>query len=252
MVGKTPNNLEPDSVSLHESQGILVDYLLAYISTSHLPLTMNYSTISILLSCLILVSCQKDQVMDPVTTAEYLPLHTLGDTLHNNSSTNYEEINVVIDSETQTGFKLISTHEFAPNQFESFFIRVVYDVEDKIRFLDSLSSGGITFSGPLLSTFEFGDTIKNDIRNEGVFDWFPETREQVNNSGWMKYQIFTATQGSEVLNFELGDNYLVFKFGDPSNERLGWMNLVYQDTLCYIKEGFYNSTVDSGITIGSM
>jgi hypothetical protein len=42
----------------------------------------------------------------------------------------------------------------------------------------------------------------------------------------------------------------VFKFGEAGNERIGWLNMMYQDSLCYVKEGYYESEAHQGIVVG--
>ncbi len=49
---------------------------------------------------------------------------------------------------------------------------------------------------------------------------------------------------------KVGENYVGFKFGEAGNERMGWFNIVYQDTLCYLKEGYYRVTPNEEIIVG--
>jgi hypothetical protein len=55
---------------------------------------------------------------------------------------------------------------------------------------------------------------------------------------------------SPIQNIKIGENYFVFKFGATANERIGWLNIVYQDSVCYVKEGYYESTANQGIVVG--
>ena len=69
-------------------------------------------------------------------------------------------------------------------------------------------------------------------------------------SGNLKYEIYTP-QGGIQQSVKPGENYVVFRFGKPGKEKLGWCNFVYQDTLCYVKEGFYKFAPNLGIVVGS-
>jgi hypothetical protein len=206
-------------------------------------------TIIILILCTF-IACQSDKIEDPPGSANLTPVYSLGDTLKNTNETIFEETEIIFDSISQIGFRLTSSRNFIPNQSASYFIRINFDYSDKVKLLDSLAYGGQVFSGPILSTFQHGDTIKFNIADEETFDWFPQIETQIENTGWMKYHIFTSSQGSVMNNFKSGENYIVFKFGEVSNERMGWLNIVYQDTLCYVKEGYYNMNIGENIVVG--
>ena len=189
------------------------------------------------------LGCQNESELFPVEPPSLIPFFDLGDTLRNNFNTTNEEIIVVLDSSLQTGFKLTSTHHYSPQHSDTYFIRMEFDLQGDIRFLDSLTYDQI------VSTFEYGDTINLNIANEESFDWFPKAEYQLGSS-WLKYHIFTPSGGTSQ-NVSIGENYIVFKLGETGKERLGWFNIMYQDTLCYIKEGYYNSEPNQEIVVGS-
>lgn len=201
------------------------------------------------ISFLAMLGCQNEAKQIDPPSSSYLQIFDLGDTVHNNSGTMMEESNIVLDTTSQYRFKLTSTHQIVPNQSSSYFVRIEFDFQDKVRFLSSLANGGAVFSGPLLSTFTYGDTI--DLNNIAQLNlsWYPETEIQIQNTGWLKYHIFTPFQQT-IQNIQEGENYFVFKFGETGNERIGWINVYYQDTLCYLKDGYYFSEANQGIVVG--
>jgi hypothetical protein len=211
---------------------------------------MKYQTLLNVLILLVLMSCQKEEIKTPKESTNLSQIYSLGDTLTNNNQTSFEETEIILDSISQIGFRLTSSHSYVPNQSATYFIRIEFNYQDKVKFLDSLAYGGFVFSGPILTTFDNGDTIKFNIAGEEIFDWYPQMESQMENTGWLKYHIFTPLQGGVMKNIKSEENYIVFKFGDVGNERIGWLNIVYQDTLCYVKEGYYNMNIDENIIVG--
>ena len=131
-----------------------------------------------------LAGCQKEREPSPNQPQALIPIFEKGDTVRSNMTTSYEETNIVIDSSTQIGFKLTSTYGVKPNEWSAYFFRIEFDFEENIKFLDSLAYGGYVFAGPLLSTFDYGDTINIvAIDNHAVFDWYPIYEVQINNTG---------------------------------------------------------------------
>ncbi|MBL7776068.1 MAG: hypothetical protein JNK89_08700 [Saprospiraceae bacterium] len=202
--------------------------------------------------CAWLGACNKESGPTNDPSPALVPLFELGDTVRNDNTTSYEESTILIDSSGLFGFKLISTHNTVLNHSSTYFIRLELEYPDQVRFLSSWANGGGVFQGPILSTFDDGDTIDVNVASNGVLGWYPELEIQMVNTGWLKYHIFTAQQGSAKENIASGENYVVFKFGEPGKERIGWLDIEYRDTLCYIERGFYHATPNQGIIVGKL
>lgn len=195
-----------------------------------------------------LAGCQKESEPSPQPQPSITPIFDLGDTLRNHYNMTYEEMNIVIDSASQIGFKLISRHNYVPNQSDTYFVSIDFNIQGPVRFLDSLTKVGYSFSRVILSTIAYGDTIRPTIANEGIFKWSPESEYNAGGE-YLKYYIYTP-QGGTQHHMKVGENYVGFKFGDQGNEKMGWFNIVYQDTLCYLKEGYYESIPNKEIVVG--
>lgn len=205
----------------------------------------------IILSCFaalgFLAGCQKESDPSPQPQPSVMPIFDLGDTLRNHYNMTSDELNIVIDSASQTGFKLMSSHGYVPGMSDTYFIWVDVEVQDPFRLLDSTIKAGYSFSRSIVSTIAYGDTIRPAIADEGTFKWFPE--HEFMGRGYLKYHIYTP-QGGTQHNMRNGENYVGFKFGDAGNERIGWFTIVYQDTLCYLKEGYYRIAPNEEIIVG--
>lgn len=214
---------------------------------------MKHST-SIIVICLsglaLWVGCQKEKEVIPYEQPSLIPIFDLGDTVRSHFNMTHEELNIVIDSGAQTNFKIISEHYFDPNNYDTYFIWVDMNIQDPVRVLDSTVKTGYSFQTAILTTFEYGDTIKPTIAEEGIFSWFPKTVPPPMWRGYFKYHIYTADGGGTQHNSKVGENYIGFKFGDTGNEKLGWFNIVYQDSLCYVKEGYYRAAPNEEIVVG--
>ncbi len=211
---------------------------------------MKYSTMIMLIGFTtfgFLTGCQKESEPSPLPLPTVMSIFDLGDTLRNHSNMTYEEMNIVIDSASQTGFKLISRHGYVPGMSDTYFIWIDFAIQEPFKYLDSTVKVGYSFSRAIVSTIQYGDTIRPSIATEGIFKWFPE--HEFMGEGYLKYHIYTP-QGGTQHNMKVGENYVGFKFGDAGNERMGWFNIVYQDTLCYLKEGYYRVTPNEEIIVG--
>ena len=193
-----------------------------------------------------LSSCTQDQG-SPNDSNILIPIYNTGDTIFNTQGTTYEETRIIFDSLTGQGLTLSSTHGEIPNQSSTYFIRLQIKGGQKVYLLDTIKTSNSILRGPILPAIAKGTIIDKDIQDEGYYIWRTQVPAFPEYSGYIKYHIFTATQGSIVENLRPGENNIVFKFGDFGDERLGWLNVVYQDSLCYIKEGYY--TKDAGIEI---
>lgn len=189
-----------------------------------------------------------DEVEEPIAS-HYLPFYQLGSELKNDTSTVFESTTVVVDSSSLYKFDVNSYYNTGPNSVV-FSIKVQLKIDESVRFLNRLA-GGIVYEGPILSSFNKGDTISIDMPKNEVVDWFTDYESELRNTGWFKSHIYTEDQGWFIDNLNIGENYLVIKFGDENEERLGWLNVMYQDTLCYIKEGYYNQSINEDIIIGA-
>lgn len=198
---------------------------------------------------LIYCGCNQIDKDENLVLFTMVPFFDLGDTLRNSRLTNSTHMSAFLDSNSLFEFKFSSIHN-SSMEVESYFFKFELDTISSIRILDSLATGGIVFKGPLISTFLKGDSIDFQISNDGIFDWFPKNVFQYNNTGWLKYHIYTKYQGKKIENTHLGENYIVFKFGDLGQERLGWLNLVYQDSLMYVKEAYYRLEPQREIVVG--
>lgn len=219
---------------------------------------MNYKKIKILLHLVlfVLISCNtseldsdNDSGPDMSTVSQYIPFFQLANELNNDPNTANDTITLVIDSSSTYKFDIKASNN-TDNHASTFFMKVEIDVDKSIRLLNRLAPGGFVFEGPLLSTFDEGDTIKFDMPQSDQVDWFTDDDGKLHNTGWIKYHIYKEGFGSTADNFDIGNNYLVVKFGDKGEERMGWLNIVYQDTVCYVKEGFYNSIIEGAIVVG--
>lgn len=195
---------------------------------------------------LIILSCNKEEhdfapIDIPVSfkTTNYIPFYQLGDTVHSGPiDYNRDTATIVIDSSSNHSFNIIAWGQ--PDYVAyGVFIELVINVEDSIQLL----KGATPVNSPIVSTFQFGDHVSANMQNW----WYPTTS---NNTTWLKYETYLSGQVHIVDHLAPGENYLAFKYGSPGNERHGWMNFVYQDTICYLKEGYFLEDPNTGIVVG--
>jgi hypothetical protein len=102
---------------------------------------MKHSAITILIGSIGLVflaGCQKESEPTPNQPPALIPIFEKGDTIRNNMNTTYEETNIVIDSNSQFGFKLTSMYGIKPGEWSAYFIRIEFDFQDDIKFFRQL------------------------------------------------------------------------------------------------------------------
>lgn len=224
--------------------------------TNTIEMYKLYFTAGFVLMIMFVLSCNKPDDLEPNTTFEptdvpvpiqaktgsYTPFSDLGDTLYSNYvSYDYDTITVMIDASINLSFK-IEAKGHSDNYFLASYIGIITEDQDSIRFLllPSMST--------LATTFQPGDSIATSIANNSNHIWYDYT--PYNALGAIKNFYIEPWEIPEEEELPIGENYLVFKFGDPSNERLGWVNVVYQDSLLYVKEGFFESNINTDIVVG--
>lgn len=212
----------------------------------------NFCYFLFALLVVLVLGCSQNE-MEPnepsETSSDYQAFHQIGDTIWNTINIPSDRTTIILDAESKFSFDLFSSYNINTDS-EVQFIEVETLLEDQVTFLNTLEPGGNVFSGPILSNFKKGDTISTDITLNSNLDWFPQSTVHYGNTGWIKYHVFGLLQGELVHEMELGENYLVVKFGDLNEERLGWINLVYQDSFCYIKEAFHHMLPNQEIIVG--
>ena len=205
-----------------------------------------------LLGFVLLMSCSDDEAMNDAVILDldpYLPFFDLGGNLTCDSSIGEASITVVIDSLNNYSFNLVSTN-FTSDKASGSFIKINLENVENVKMLNRLSPGGNTFEGRLQNVFENDESILFDVDDEGTFDWFPRSGMDVHNTGWIKYHAYAPNQGALTENFEEGENFIVFKFGEVGSEYMGWINLVYEINQCHIKEAYYTTNPNEDIIIG--
>lgn len=197
-----------------------------------------------------LFSCTQDNQGSPNGSNILLPIYKTGDTIFNHKGTINEETRIIFDSLTGQGLTLTSTHGEIPNQSSTYFIQLQIKEGQNVHLLDTIKTSNSILRGPILPAIAKGSIIDKNIQDEGRYIWRTQAPGFPEYSGYLKYHIYTAAQGSILENVKPGENNIVFKFGDIGDERMGWLNVVYQDTLCFIKEGFYSKDAGQEIIVG--
>lgn len=215
---------------------------------------MKKSTLYFLLlslSLTLFAQCQKDNSTptDPVLSSSgMVPFFHLGDTLHT-IGTETKQITITLDSTSITKLRLEYTG-FDTDVASTRFVKPISVENSYFHFLDSIISPNTIQDGPILASFNEGDSIKINYQSSPLFlDWW-DSVNGMDNTGWLRYHIYEVG-GSFVESIPVGDNFIPLKFEIDDNPHLGWMKLFYTDEFIVVKEGYYSTIPNQDILVGN-
>jgi hypothetical protein len=194
-------------------------------------------------------ACQKKEDIIEDKTNEYIPLISTGELLDISAENSLGTTTVLIDSDSNYFFTLRGYSFSNENSVGRFFLlemlhdRQVYILQRQNYFFPE-------FSVVMPAVFEKGQAVGINANQDIFMSWIPEENQFLDVNVYIKYEIFTSTQQGIVRNLNIGDNYVVFKFGEPGAEHMGWLNIEYLDTTCRIKEGYFNKNPNADIIVG--